>query len=83
MIKVCSNLSALFSTSFFLGTAVGELHILLDKSNLDLLFTSQFIYPGFQPKGPQHTTPQHLAVFLFLGKIGGSSPVTGRLNTEK
>ena len=37
---------------------------------------------GVHPSGPQRTIPQHFAVFLFLGKSGGSSPVTGRLNTE-
>lgn len=37
---------------------------------------------GSYPSGPQHTIPQHFAVFLFLGKSGGSLPVTGRLKTE-
>lgn len=37
----------------------------------------------FHPSGPQKTIPQNLAVFLFLGKSGGSSPVTGKLNTAK
>ena len=37
---------------------------------------------GFHPSGPRRTIPQHFAVFLFLGKSGGSSPVKGRLNTE-
>ena len=34
------------------------------------------------PNGPQKTIPQHFAVFLFLGNIGDSSPVTDRLNTK-